>query len=268
MAMNRFSALCRRHAIAATLGWAMLLGGPAASQGLQTVDPDTVIDGDLANPQQPPAPPAPATSPDASAAPGFWDAPAGSDGPITDELPAAAGSGGPIPASAPVPAGQSANTYSEQELLPAAQGVFGKGARGLAEMIEDVLRKQGQPNGYIVGTEGGGAFIVGVRYGSGTLYHKIEGLRDVHWTGPSNGADVGASGGRTFILVYNLNDTQDLFHRYIAGEGQAYFLGGFNISELKRDDVVLIPVRMGIGMRLGLNVGYMRFTQKKNILPF
>jgi len=114
----------------------------------------------------------------------------------------------------------------------------------------------------------GGAFILGVRYGSGTLYHKIEGQREVHWTGPSVGADIGGSGGRTFILVYNLNDTQDLFHRYPAGEGQAYLFGGFNISELKRDDVVLIPVRMGIGMRLGLNVGYMRFTEKKNILPF
>lgn len=234
----------------------------------QTVDPDTVIDGDLATPQRasPPAT-APATAPDASATPGFGEAAPVSDGPITDELPTTA-SGGPIAPASPAPANQSTSTYSEQELLPAAQGVFGKGARGVAEMIESVLKKQGRPDGYIIGTEVGGAFVVGARYGSGTLYHKIEGQREVHWTGPSVGFDVGGSGGRTFILVYNLNDTQDLFHRYIAGEGQAYFFGGFNISELKRDDVVLIPVRMGIGMRLGVNVGYMRFTEKKNILPF
>ena len=267
MIKNRYSALSCARATTLMLGCALLLGAPAGAQQIQTVDPDTVIDGDLAAPQRA-APPATApAAPGASAPPGFGGAAPVSDGPITDELPTTA-SGGPIAPASPAPANQSASTYSEQELLPAAQGVFGKGARGVAEMIESVLKKQGRPDGYIVGTEVGGAFVVGVRYGSGTLYHKIEGQRQVHWTGPSVGADIGGSGGRTFILVYNLNDTQDLFHRYVAGEGQAYFFGGFNISELKRDDVVLIPVRMGIGMRLGVNVGYMRFTEKKNILPF
>jgi hypothetical protein len=255
----------RRYALAVTLASAVVLSGPAASQSIQTVDPDTVIDGDLANPQQPAAP-APAPVASDTAAPGFTET-APDAAPVDELPPSATASGGPIVGGAAAPASQ-ANTYSEAELLPAAEGVFGKGARGLAGVIEDVLKKQGQPNGYIVGTEVGGAFILGVRYGSGTLYHKIEGQREVHWTGPSVGADIGGSGGRTFILVYNLNDTQDLFHRYPAGEGQAYFFGGFNISELKRDDVVLIPVRVGIGMRLGLNVGYMRFTEKKNILPF
>ena len=229
-----------------------------------------MIDGDLATPQQPapvptppaaPVAPAPATE---GAAPGFADAPGGT---AEDQAPPPTATGGPVLAGSPAPANQS-TTYGEDELLPAAQGVFGKGARGLAEMIEDLLKKQGRPNGYIVGTEGGGAFVVGLRYGSGTLYHKIEGQREVHWTGPSFGPDFGGSGGRTFILVYNLYDTDDLFHRYAAGEGQAYFLGGFNISELKRGDVVLVPVRLGIGMRLGLNVGYMKFSEKRDLLPF
>lgn len=272
MISSRFFAAVRRHgALAAVLACSVLAAGPAASQ-IRTVDPNTVIDGDLATPQQPaaPAPAAPAVpavSPapvtDQGAAPGFNDTAGGT---THEQLPAAA-TGGPVLAGSPAPANQGA-TYSEEELLPAAQGVFGKGARGLAEMIEDLLKKQGRPNGYIVGTEGGGAFVVGLRYGSGTLYHKIEGQREVHWTGPSFGPDFGGSGGRTFILVYNLYDTADLFHRYAAGEGQAYFLGGFNISELKRGDVVLVPVRLGIGMRLGLNVGYMKFSEKRNLLPF
>lgn len=277
MSIARMSRICRGHALAVAAGCAVLLGGPAASQSVQTVDPDTVIDGDLATPQQPApvAPPAPVASDPFAPAPSE-EAPAPGFGTSDDSLPAApdtaatptiSTAGGPIPASGPAQANQS-DTYSAEELLPAAEGVFGKGAQGLAGMIEDLLKKQGRPNGYIVGVEGGGAFFVGLRYGSGTLYHKIEGQREVHWTGPSIGADVGASGGRTFILVYNLYDTNDLFHRYAAGEGQAYLFGGFNISELKRNDVVLIPVRLGVGLRLGLNVGYMKFSPKKNLLPF
>jgi hypothetical protein len=273
MITARIFALCRRHAVGLALGCAVLTGAPAAAQQIQTVDPDTVIDGDLANPQPAPAA-APADSAQADpvtddpAQPGFSGTadPASASPSATGELPAS-GEGGPILANSAAP-GNEATTYSEEELLPAAEGVFGKGAQGLAQMIEDLLKKQGRPNGYIVGVEGGGAFIVGVRYGSGTLYHKIEGQREVHWTGPSLGADFGASGGRTFILVYNLYDTDDLYHRYMAGEGQAYLFGGFNISELKRDDVVLIPVRLGVGLRLGLNVGYMKFSEHKNLLPF
>ena len=159
-------------------------------------------------------------------------------------------------------------TYQKDDLIGAAEGVFGKGARGLAEIIEDLLKKQGEPNAYIVGREGGGAFMVGVRYGSGTLHHKVEGTRPVDWTGPSLGIDAGANAGNAFVLVYNLYDTQDLFHRYGAGEGQAYLVGGFNVSYLRRKDVVLIPVRMGAGLRLGANVGYMKFSEKLKWVPF
>jgi hypothetical protein len=127
-------------------------------------------------------------------------------------------------------------TYHQDDLIGAATGVFGTGAKGLAQVIQDILRKQGEPNGYIVGREAGGAFAVGLRYGSGTLYHKIEGEQPVYWTGPSIGFDAGANASKTFVLVYNLYDTGDLFHRFGAGEGQAYLVGGFNVSYLRRGD--------------------------------
>lgn len=159
-------------------------------------------------------------------------------------------------------------TYHQDDLIGAAQGVFGTGAKGLAQVIQDILHKQGEPNGYIVGREAGGAFAVGLRYGSGTLYHKVEGEQPVYWTGPSIGFDAGANASKTFVLVYNLYDSGDLFHRFGAGEGQAYLVGGFNVSYLRRGDVVLIPVRMGVGLRLGINGGYMKFTKKQTWLPF
>ncbi|MEM0929725.1 MAG: DUF1134 domain-containing protein [Pseudomonadota bacterium] len=160
------------------------------------------------------------------------------------------------------------NTYAEDDLIGAAEGVFGKGAKGLAKLIEDLLKKEGQPNGYIVGREAGGAFIFGARYGSGTLHHKVEGDRKVYWTGPSVGFDAGANAANTFVLVYNLYDSEDLFKRYPAGEGQAYLVGGLHASYMRRGDVVLIPIRMGAGVRLGVNAGYMKFSKKQRWLPF
>lgn len=159
-------------------------------------------------------------------------------------------------------------TYGEDDLIGAAEGVFGKGAEGLARLIEDLLREQGEPNGYIVGREAGGAFVFGARYGSGTLHHRIEGQRQVYWTGPSLGFDAGANAGNTFVLVYNLYDSEDIFRRYPAGEGQAYFVGGLHASYMRRGDVVLIPIRIGAGLRLGVNAGYMRFSKKQRWLPF
>ncbi len=159
-------------------------------------------------------------------------------------------------------------TYHEDDLIGAAQGVFGKGAKGVADIIHDLLRKQGEPVGYIVGREAGAAFVVGLRYGSGTLCHKIEGRRAVYWTGPSVGFDAGASGGSTFVLVYNLYDSENLYKRFPAGEGQAFLIGGFNASYLRRGDVVLIPIRAGVGLRLGINGGYMKFSRHQNWMPF
>jgi hypothetical protein len=160
------------------------------------------------------------------------------------------------------------NTFQDDDLIGAAEGVFGKGAKGLAEVIEDILKKQGRPNAYIAGREASGAFIVGLRYGSGKLFHKVEGERPVYWTGPSIGFDFGGNAANTFVLVYNLYDSEDLFQRFPAGEGAAYFIGGFQVSYLRSGDKVLIPVRLGAGLRLGANVGYMKFSKKQQWLPF
>ncbi len=161
-----------------------------------------------------------------------------------------------------------ATTYQEDDLIGAAEGVFGKGAKGLAGVIEDILKKQGSPNAYIVGREASGAFVVGLRYGFGQLHHKIEGERKVYWTGPSFGFDVGGNAAKSFVLVYNLYDTEELYQRFPAGEGAAYFIGGFHVSYLRSGDKVLIPVRLGAGLRLGANVGYMKFSKKQRWLPF
>ena len=113
-----------------------------------------------------------------------------------------------------------------------------------------------------------GAIAIGLRYGSGTMTHKIEGNCPVFWTGPSIGFDLGANAYKVFVLVYNLYDTQDLYHRFGAIDGSAYFIGGFTFAYLRRKDIVLVPVRLGVGLRLGANVGYMKFSEKSRWMPF
>jgi hypothetical protein len=180
----------------------------------------------------------------------------------------------PSPAPGPAPSAQARAsaeadaTVPRKDVFSAAQGVFGKGAKGLAQMIEKLLKDQGEPTAYITGREAGGAFVVGVRYGSGTLHHQIEGDRPVYWTGPSLGFDAGADANKVFVLVYNLHDSQRLFRRFPAAEGNAYVVGGLTASYMRRGDVVLIPVRMGVGARLGINAGYMRFSERNRWLPF
>ena len=161
-----------------------------------------------------------------------------------------------------------AQTVPREDIFSAAENVFGKGAEGLGGILEDILKEQGEPIAYISGEEASGAFIVGARWGSGVMRHRIEGDRVVYWTGPSIGFDVGADASKVFILVYNLHDAQKLFRRYPGGEGRAYFVGGFTATYLRRGDVVLIPVRLGVGVRLGVNAGYMRFSEKNRWLPF
>lgn len=235
------------------LSWLMMLCAalslsaiPASAQ-ISTIDPNEVIDADLGQP--------PAVDPPTEQLP---DA----------EIPAEAQALPPADDTIPVPQAGEAGTFQQDDLLGAAEGVFGKGAEGLAKLIEDTLEKQGKPNGYIVGREGGGAFVVGLRYGSGTLHHAVEGQMPVYWTGPSIGLDAGANAGSTFVLVYNLYDTEDLYRRFPSGEGVAYLVGGFNASYLRRGDIVLIPIRVGAGLRLGANVGYMKFSKKQRWLPF
>ncbi len=264
------------RAAAAILGIALALcAAPSAAQQMETFDPNAAIDGDLepapsqqsspSNPEPldlPPSPP-PSANQSGSASSGVEP---GFEKPVvtsTDPSKAASQASGN-----PAVAADEGATYKKDDLIGAAEGVFGKGAEGLARMIESWLDKQGEPNAYIVGREGGGAIGVGLRYGSGTLYHKIEGQRPVYWTGPSIGFDLGGNAGNTFVLVYNLYDTEELYERYPAGEGQAYVVGGFHASYLRKGDIVLIPIRMGAGLRLGVNAGYMKFSKKQRWIPF
>lgn len=226
-----------------------LISAPLAAQ-VRTVDPNSAIDADL-------MPNSPATDP--------YYAPDGATPPPAPQpaTPATAGASG-VPTTA-TPTG---TTWQQDDLIGAAEGVFGKGAKGLAGIIERTLKEQGEPVAYIAGREASGAIGVGLRYGSGTMFHKVEGQRQVYWTGPSLGFDLGGNAANSFVLVYNLYDTQELFKRYPAGEGAAYFVGGFNASYLRWGSVVLIPIRLGVGYRLGANIGYMKFTEKRTWLPF
>ena len=234
------------------LGALAMAGAVPALAQVQSVDPDKAIDADLVKPGAADAQSAATPSPSIDIDP----APV-----ATANDPAAAA------AQAATGPNQGA-TYKEDDLIGAAEGVFGKGAKGLADVIKDLLKKQGEPNAYIVGREGGAALVVGLRYGSGTLFHKVEGQRPVYWTGPSIGFDAGANAGNTFVLVYNLYNSADLYKRFPAGEGQAYLIGGFNVSYMRRGDTVLIPIRVGAGLRLGINAGYMKFSTKQKWLPF
>ncbi|HEV7287238.1 DUF1134 domain-containing protein [Sphingomonas sp.] len=242
-----------------------LAATPALAQSIQKVDPDTAIDADLDRPQTAiPAAPVPQDEPVDPGAP--YEAP-----PVDGQQPATPA--GPAPTQGAPPAGgltkpEAPTTFDQVRLVSAAEGVFGKGATGLAALIEDILKDQGEPNAYIAGSEGSGAVVVGLRYGSGTMIHAVEGERDVYWTGPSVGFDIGGDANKVFVLVYNLYDSQELYKRFPAGEGRLYFVGGFSASYLRRGDVVLIPVRLGVGWRAGANVGYMKFSEKRRWLPF
>ena len=259
-----------RHGWIAAIGAMSLAASPAFAQ-IETVDPNAGIDADLAQPVgETPGEPAPydnattytATPPEGAPAEVAAD---WADPVVTSADPSTAAAQA---AAEPAVAAAQGDTYKKDDLIGAAEGVFGKGAEGVARMIEDLLAKQGEPNAYIVGREAGGAFVVGARYGSGTLYHKVEGQKPVYWTGPSVGFDVGANAGNTFVLVYNLYDTEELFERYPAGEGAAYAIGGLNASYMRKGNTVLIPIRVGAGLRLGVNAGYMKFSKKQRWLPF
>jgi hypothetical protein len=180
----------------------------------------------------------------------------------------AAGAEAPVSVQNNPAATAAGQALPRRDIFDAAENLFGRGAEGLAGLIERILGEQGEPIAYISGEEAGGALVFGVRYGSGVMRHRVEGDRNVYWTGPSIGFDAGAQASKVFVLVYNLNDAQRLFRRYPAAEGNAYMVGGFTASYLRRGDVVLIPIRMGVGLRLGVNAGYMRFSQKNRWLPF
>lgn len=159
-------------------------------------------------------------------------------------------------------------TYSQNEIVAAGHGFFGSISKGLASVIEHAFKQQGRPNGYILGEDAGGAFVAGLRYGEGRLYTKNAGSHKVYWQGPSVGYDFGGSGAKTMVLVYNLRDPSDVYHRFAGVEGSAYLVGGVGIQFTKHDDVVMAPIRAGVGLRLGANVGYLKYTRRPTWNPF
>lgn len=160
------------------------------------------------------------------------------------------------------------DTFSPNEIVTSGHKFFGTISRGLASVVEEATRRWGEPNGYILGQEATGAFIGGLRYGEGTLYTKGGGDQRVFWQGPSVGFDFGGDGDRTMMLVYRLNRRQKLFQRFVGVDGSAYFVGGFGMTALTFDDMVVVPIRSGVGARLGVNIGYLKFTDQPTWNPF
>jgi hypothetical protein len=178
-----------------------------------------------------------------------------------------AGSAGGLAQSVPGPEPAHEN-FSSNELVTTGHRFFGTVSRGLATVIENAVSHWGQPNGYILGEEGAGAFFGGLRYGEGVLYTKNAGDLKVYWEGPSLGWDFGGEGSRTMMLVYNLPATQAIYQRFAGIGGSAYFVGGFGMTALTANNVVLVPIRSGVGLRLGANIGYLKFTQQSTWNPF
>jgi hypothetical protein len=169
----------------------------------------------------------------------------------------------PPPQRAPGP-----TTYAPDELVGAGHKFFGNVSRGLASVIERAVSQWGLPNGYVLGEEGSGAFVAGLRYGEGTLYTKNAGDLRVFWQGPSVGFDWGGDGARTMTLVYNLPSTQAIYQRFVGIDGSAYIVGGFGMTALTNNSIVLVPIRSGIGLRLGANIGYLKYTPRATWNPF
>jgi hypothetical protein len=158
--------------------------------------------------------------------------------------------------------------FSSNEIVANGHRFFGSVSRGLAEIVEAATKRWGKPNGYVLGQEAGGAFIGGLRYGEGVMYTRNAGDLKVFWQGPSLGFDAGADGDRTMMLIYNLSSTGAIFRRFGGVDGSAYLVGGFGMTALVNDDVYVVPIRSGIGARLGLNVSYLKFTQSSTWNPF
>ncbi len=177
-----------------------------------------------------------------------------------------------LAASALVPAtafGQAEQTYSQDEILAAAQRFLGAGAEGLATVIDHVFADLGRPNGYIEGNEGSGALGVGLRYGDGRLRLKgRSGATRVYWQGPSLGFDTGGNASRVFTLVYNMRNPDQIFERFPGVDGSAYFVGGVGVNYQRRDHITLAPIRAGVGFRLGANIGYLAYSRRRRINPF
>lgn len=182
-------------------------------------------------------------------------------------LPTASALAQGAPAPPPASAAPDEGRFSSSEVVNAGHRFFGTVSRGLAQVVEKAVSQWGLPNGYILGEEAGGAFVAGLRYGEGTLYTKNAGDLKVYWQGPSVGFDWGGEGARTMMLVYNLPNTRAIYERFGGIDGSAYFIGGFGMTALTAHNIVLVPIRSGVGLRLGANVGYLKFTPQPTWNP-
>jgi hypothetical protein len=172
------------------------------------------------------------------------------------------------PAFAQGPAQARGNTYSSNEIIDAGHRFFGVVSRDLALLVEKAANQWGEPNGYILGQEASGAITVGLRYGEGMLYTRNAGTRKVFWQGPSLGFDLGGDGARTMMLVYNLYGVDDMYRRFAGLSGSAYLVGGLGMTALTAGNTMVVPIRSGLGLRLGANIGYLKFTSQSTWNPF
>jgi hypothetical protein len=171
----------------------------------------------------------------------------------------------PPPGTAAAPEGEG---YTIEEIRAASAGFFGQVSANLGAVIEHFFRKSSRPTGYVLGTEGGGAFLAGVRYGKGTLYMRGGATQQIYWHGPSLGVDVGGEGSKTLFLIYKLDTPEQLYSSFTGLDGSAYLVGGVGATLMSNGTVVMAPIRSGLGLRLGANIGYVRFTPKATWNPF
>lgn len=171
------------------------------------------------------------------------------------------GAGAPYRDAGPPPGGGAPRHYEQNEIIAAGHGFFGAISQGLGQAVEYAFKSQGRPNGYILGEDAGGAFVVGLRYGEGRLFTKDAGDYKVFWQGPSMGYDAGAEGSKTMVLVYNMRDPSEIYNRFGGVQGAAYLVGGLSVQFQKYGDVTLAIIRSGVGVRLGANVGYLKYTR-------
>ena len=161
-----------------------------------------------------------------------------------------------------------AEPYTPDELTQQVSDFFGVTAETAGGIIQRVFSDNGQPTGYIAGEEGSGAITIGARYGKGLLYMKNRPTTEVYWQGPSIGWDLGGNASRVFTLVYGMNDPVQIYQRFPGVEGTAYLVGGMGVNYQRASGVTLAPIRAGVGLRLGANLGYLAYTRQRNILPF
>jgi hypothetical protein len=177
-------------------------------------------------------------------------------------------SAAPLPSPPGTPTSFEDDGYTIEEIMAASAGFFGKVSANLGAVIEHLFKNSGRPAGYILGTEGGGAFLAGLRYGKGTLYVRAGSTQKIFWHGPSLGTDVGADGSKTLFLIYRLKQPDDIYASFAGLDGSAYFVGGVGATLVTNGTVIVAPIRSGVGLRLGANIGYLRFTPHSTWNPF